>query len=72
MSQVDELDETQITVPDLPLTFKVSLTNIGISFHSFTDCNLIFLQVKYLGSQFSRGLWGIKHTRRPVDYLVSL
>ncbi|KAJ8869582.1 hypothetical protein PR048_028574 [Dryococelus australis] len=27
-------------------------------------------QVKYLGSQDARGLWGIKHTRRPVDTLV--
>lgn len=27
-------------------------------------------QVKYLGSQHSKGLWGIKHTRRPVDHLV--
>jgi hypothetical protein len=25
MSQIDELEETQITVKDLPLTFKVSI-----------------------------------------------
>lgn len=31
----------------------------------------ITFKVKYLGSQFARGLWGIKHTRRPVDHLVS-
>lgn len=41
--------EVQVTVKDLPITFKV----------------------KYLGSQYARGLWGIKHTRRPVDNLVS-
>lgn len=41
--------EVQVTVKDLPITFKV----------------------KYLGSQYARGLWGIKHTRRPVDHLVS-
>ncbi|XP_044266069.1 uncharacterized protein LOC123012242 [Tribolium madens] len=28
--------------------------------------------VKYLGSQPAKGLWGMKHTRKPVDYLVSL
>lgn len=28
--------------------------------------------MRYLGSQYARGLWGIKHTRRPVDYLVSI
>nr|XP_029717020.1 uncharacterized protein LOC115260232 [Aedes albopictus] len=42
--------EVQVTVKDLPITFKV----------------------KYLGSQYARGLWGIKHTRRPVDHLVSI
>lgn len=31
----------------------------------------ITFKVKYLGSQYARGLWGIKHTRRPVDNLVS-
>jgi len=29
-------------------------------------------KVKYLGSQHSKGLWGIKHTRRPVDHLVTV
>ncbi|KAJ9592993.1 hypothetical protein L9F63_015363, partial [Diploptera punctata] len=28
-------------------------------------------QVKYLGQRDARGLWGIKHTRRPVDSMVS-
>ncbi|XP_063908433.1 uncharacterized protein LOC135126364 [Zophobas morio] len=28
--------------------------------------------VKYLGSQPAKGLWGMKHTRKPVDYLVNL
>ncbi|XP_059470394.1 uncharacterized protein LOC132193630 [Neocloeon triangulifer] len=28
-------------------------------------------QVKYLGRKEARGLWGIKHTRRPVDTLVA-
>ncbi|XP_050558537.1 uncharacterized protein LOC118279871 [Spodoptera frugiperda] len=28
-------------------------------------------QVKYLGQSDARGLWGIKHTRKPVDLMVS-
>ena len=28
--------------------------------------------VKYLGAKPARGLWGIKHTRKPVDDLVGL
>merc|ERR1719187_52381 len=28
--------------------------------------------VKYLGKKDARGLWGIKHTRKPVDDLVAL
>ncbi|KAF5304763.1 hypothetical protein FQA39_LY09540 [Lamprigera yunnana] len=34
------------------------------------DLPLTF-QVKYLGNEPARGLWGIKHTRRPVDILVT-
>lgn len=29
-------------------------------------------QVKYLGKEVAKGLWGIKHTRRPVDTLVTV
>ncbi|CAH0717046.1 unnamed protein product, partial [Brenthis ino] len=28
-------------------------------------------QVKYLGQNDARGLWGIKHTRKPVDIMVA-
>ncbi|XP_055323094.1 uncharacterized protein LOC129578460 isoform X2 [Sitodiplosis mosellana] len=35
------------------------------------DLPLTF-KVKYLGSEHARGLWGIKHTRRPVDHLVTM
>ncbi|CAH2056635.1 unnamed protein product, partial [Iphiclides podalirius] len=28
-------------------------------------------QVKYLGQSEARGLWGIKHTRKPVDLMVA-
>ncbi|XP_077289384.1 uncharacterized protein LOC143913453 [Arctopsyche grandis] len=31
----------------------------------------ITFQVKYLGSQNAGGLWGIKHTRKPVDNMVN-
>ncbi|CAG9133653.1 unnamed protein product [Plutella xylostella] len=31
----------------------------------------IAFQVKYLGQSDARGLWGIKHTRRPVDLMVA-
>jgi len=31
----------------------------------------LYFQVKYLGHQPAKGLWGIKHTRRPVDALVA-
>ncbi len=27
--------------------------------------------VKYLGKRDARGLWGIKHTRTPVDEMVA-
>ncbi|KAL0809520.1 hypothetical protein ABMA28_011057 [Loxostege sticticalis] len=31
----------------------------------------IAFQVKYLGQSDARGLWGIKHTRKPVDLMVA-
>ncbi|XP_004524533.1 uncharacterized protein LOC101450478 isoform X2 [Ceratitis capitata] len=43
-----ELEESYVTLDDLPITF----------------------QVKYLGTEISNGLWGIKFTRRPVETLV--
>ncbi|KAH8416300.1 hypothetical protein KR222_005870 [Zaprionus bogoriensis] len=32
----------------------------------------ITFKVKYIGSEASRGLWGIKYTRRPVDIMVGV
>ncbi|XP_058062111.1 uncharacterized protein LOC131212314 [Anopheles bellator] len=43
--------------PDVQVTVK----DLPISF-----------KVKYLGCQPATGLWGIKHTRLPVDHLVSV
>ncbi|XP_053621668.1 uncharacterized protein LOC128681643 [Plodia interpunctella] len=31
----------------------------------------INFQVKYLGQRDAKGLWGIKHTRKPVDLMVA-
>ncbi|KAI4496302.1 PREDICTED: uncharacterized protein LOC106790175 [Polistes canadensis] len=39
-------------------------------FEGSTDLPQVF-QVKYLGSHDARGLWGIKHTRQPVDNMVT-
>ena len=39
-------------------------------FEGSTDLPQVF-QVKYLGSHDARGLWGIKHTRKPVDNMVA-
>ncbi|XP_076628198.1 uncharacterized protein LOC143345180 [Colletes latitarsis] len=39
-------------------------------FDGSTELPQVF-QVKYLGSHDARGLWGIKHTRRPVDNMVA-
>ncbi|KAK5647223.1 hypothetical protein RI129_002115 [Pyrocoelia pectoralis] len=38
---------------------------------SVDDLPLQF-SVKYLGEQPAKGLWGIKHTRKPVDILVGI
>lgn len=42
----------------------------GNVFEGSTDLPQVF-QVKYLGSHDARGLWGIKHTRQPVDNMVA-
>ncbi|XP_011301725.1 uncharacterized protein [Fopius arisanus] len=39
-------------------------------FEGSNDLPQVF-QVKYLGSHDARGLWGIKHTRKPVDNMVA-
>lgn len=31
----------------------------------------VSFEVKYLGKKEARGLWGIKHTRKPVDDMVA-
>ncbi|KAH0946745.1 hypothetical protein HN011_006472 [Eciton burchellii] len=53
------------------LVLKLSRLSIDDNvFEGSTDLPQVF-QVKYLGSHDARGLWGIKHTRRPVDNMVS-
>ncbi|CAG9794146.1 unnamed protein product [Diatraea saccharalis] len=42
--------------------------------NSFVDLIILdrfILCVKYLGQSDARGLWGIKHTRKPVDLMVA-
>lgn len=38
----------------------------------FNECISPLFQVKYLGKQKGTGLWGIKHTRKPVDLMVRI
>ncbi|XP_066596443.1 uncharacterized protein [Prorops nasuta] len=53
------------------LLSKLSRLSIDSNvFEGSTDLPQVF-QVKYLGSHDARGLWGIKHTRRPVDNMVT-
>ncbi|KAH0547459.1 uncharacterized protein LOC123268414 [Cotesia glomerata] len=50
------------------------LSNLSVDknvFENSEDLPQVF-QVKYLGSEDARGLWGIKHTRKPVDNMVDL
>ena len=51
--------------PQVHLHFTIQNYLIIFTFHQD------FL-VKYLGKRDARGIWGIKHTRRPVDDLVGL
>ncbi|KAL2713602.1 uncharacterized protein V1478_016159 [Vespula squamosa] len=53
------------------LITKLSCLSINNNvFEGSTDLPQVF-QVKYLGSHDARGLWGIKHTRQPVDNMVT-
>lgn len=53
------------------LSSKLSSLSIDNNvFEGSTDLPQVF-QVKYLGSHDARGLWGIKHTRKPVDNMVA-
>ncbi|XP_043279747.1 uncharacterized protein [Venturia canescens] len=53
------------------LSSKLSKLSIDNNvFEGSTELPQVF-QVKYLGSHDARGLWGIKHTRKPVDNMVA-
>ncbi|EDV95574.1 uncharacterized protein LOC6558966 [Drosophila grimshawi] len=47
--------------PSSDLDTQVNVEDLPITF-----------KVKYIGSEPSRGLWGIKYTRRPVDLMVGV
>ncbi|KAK2588972.1 hypothetical protein KPH14_001822 [Odynerus spinipes] len=64
-------DLTSPTEKKKDLIAKLSRLSIDNNvFEGSTDLPQVF-QVKYLGSHDARGLWGIKHTRQPVDNMVA-
>ncbi|XP_076242084.1 uncharacterized protein LOC143184036 [Calliopsis andreniformis] len=72
---VEEMKKEKSPVPSTDkkkdLVSKLSRLSIDNNvFEGSTDLPQVF-QVKYLGSHDARGLWGIKHTRRPVDNMVA-
>lgn len=72
---LDEMkkEKSPVSFDDKKKDFVSKLSRLSIDnnvFEGSTDLPQVF-QVKYLGSHDARGLWGIKHTRRPVDNMVS-
>ncbi|XP_012230894.1 uncharacterized protein [Linepithema humile] len=66
-------EKSPVSVDDKRKDLVSKLSRLSIDnnvFEGSTDLPQVF-QVKYLGSHDARGLWGIKHTRRPVDNMVS-
>lgn len=66
-------EKSPASFDDKKKDFVSKLSRLSIDnnvFEGSTDLPQVF-QVKYLGSHDARGLWGIKHTRRPVDNMVS-
>ncbi|XP_060535288.1 uncharacterized protein LOC132707439 [Cylas formicarius] len=47
------------------------MTDKEVPLITVNDLPMTF-KIKYLGNCPARGLWGIKHTRKPVDHLVSM
>ncbi|KAG7210019.1 hypothetical protein KM043_011599 [Ampulex compressa] len=71
--QADETKERNSVPPMDKKELLAKLSRLSIDNNILegpTDLPLV-LQVKYLGSHDARGLWGIKHTRRPVDNMVA-
>ncbi|CRK93811.1 CLUMA_CG007338, isoform A [Clunio marinus] len=80
--------QTNSTLNEINLQEKVQLRKIDLRLRKQIHMNLsrdtcmfyyneiknfmMLSKVKYLGSLHSKGLWGIKHTRRPVDHLVTV
>ncbi|XP_054006964.1 uncharacterized protein LOC128891498 [Hylaeus anthracinus] len=66
-------DKSPVSSNDKKKELVSKLSRLSIDdnvFERSTDLPQVF-QVKYLGSHDARGLWGIKHTRRPVDNMVA-
>lgn len=73
--EVEEMKKEKSSTPSSDkrkdLVSKLSRLSIDNNvFEGSTELPQVF-QVKYLGSHDARGLWGIKHTRRPVDNMVA-
>ena len=65
----DASDLNQDTKKEVSLKLSKLTINSNV-FQGSSELPQVF-QVKYLGSHDARGLWGIKHTRTPVDNMVS-
>ena len=61
----DETGNQKQTLPQVHLQYTIHKLFIRFTF----DQDFL---VKYLGKKDARGLWGIKHTRKPVDEMVGL
>ncbi|XP_076159987.1 uncharacterized protein LOC143143036 [Ptiloglossa arizonensis] len=66
-------DKSSVSTNDKKKDLVSKLSRLSIDdnvFEGSTELPQVF-QVKYLGSHDARGLWGIKHTRWPVDNMVA-
>ena len=64
---------TSVLSKDTKKDISTKLSKLTVNnnvFESSSELPQIF-QAKYLGSHDARGLWGIKHTRTPVDNMVA-
>ncbi|XP_043675019.1 uncharacterized protein LOC122632376 [Vespula pensylvanica] len=69
----EEMKKDLLSVTENKKDLITQLSRLSIDnnvFEGSTDLPQVF-QVKYLGSHDARGLWGIKHTRQPVDNMVT-
>ncbi|XP_014472226.1 PREDICTED: uncharacterized protein LOC106743161 isoform X2 [Dinoponera quadriceps] len=68
--EMKEEEKKSAVDEDKDLAWKLTRLSMNNAYEGSTDLPQMF-QVRYLGSHDARGLWGIKHTRKPVDNMVS-